>query len=71
MDPSDYCINLNSISTYLSNVYQHEMGQSDMNQEHNIRLDQFPFVSQDEIFDIVAQKESWSALDNNNEPYID
>jgi len=42
-----------------------------MNQEENVTLDQLPIVNQDDIFDIVDQNESSSALDEDIEPFID
>jgi len=42
-----------------------------MNESYNLTLDQLPSVSQDEIFDIVDQQASSSALDKGKGPYID
>jgi len=47
------------------------MGQWNMNQEENVTLDQLPSVSQDDIFDIVDQSASITALDKGKGPYID
>jgi len=67
----DYCKNLNLSPAHFPHVNSNEMGQYYMNEENMITLDQFPSVSQDEIFDIVDQMASSSAVNKGEGPYID
>jgi len=69
--PLDYCNNINPLPAYLLHADQNQMGQFDMNHECNITLDELPSVSQDEIFDIVDQSASTSALEKGKGSYID
>jgi len=69
--PSDYCNNINSPPAHFIEIYENGSTQLVECQEYNITLDQLPHVSQDEIFDIVDQTTSSSALDKGKGLYID
>jgi len=67
----DFCESLNLPPANLPDVNQNEMGRCDMSQKETITLDQLPFVSQDEIFDIVDQEASSSVLNKGKGPNIE
>jgi len=69
--PSNYCNDINSSPKYFIKIYENGSSQLSKNLQYNITLDQQPFVSQDDIFDIVDQTTSSSALDKGKGPLID